>query len=80
MMLDDHIIEVARGTWGVDDARADVQGTVVIGRAHVRIDGDRYCIDALVVASTDSRNLGARFATFFDPDSGRLVAIPMEVS
>lgn len=74
--------KITRVTWRPDDDNV-IRGAIIIGRVHVRIAG-KYEVDALLVASGNPRNLGERFAVFFDPfnpTSGRIVAldVPREV-
>lgn len=71
--------KITRATWRPDDDNA-VRGAIVIGRVRVVILG-KYDVDALLVASQQPRSLGDRFAVFFDPTTGRIVAldVPPEV-
>lgn len=69
------VTRAARTTWHPDDDPRARQ-TVVIGRAVVEIDG-RDKIDALLLASANPRDLGARFVAFFEPWSSRFVLVEM---
>jgi len=78
MMIDGTSVNGTRDVWHKDDDRSLLSEAQVIGRAIVHIDGDRYVVHAVLVASGRSRDLGARYAAFFHPETGRFVALPME--
>jgi hypothetical protein len=71
-------VVVTRITWQSGDEREAACEGVIIGRALVTFREGLLTVNALVVASSDPRTLGARRAVFFDPIDGRLTALPME--
>ena len=77
MIIDGKVVtRIARTCWQPDDDRR-LRNMLVIGRAQVELDGHDK-IDGLVLASTDPRNLGARFVQFFEPWSSRCILVELE--